>query len=250
MGRGSMQRSNLCAVQATGRGGLRPTARLPRAWWFPELKGYRSVEISTYVRYHLDEQPKVSIAVDDDLSWLKDVPEQDDGIEHGEPGQQTRSLTTEQLTALAQDLPLPQALWTFAARPELQRRVPSATACYVDLGDFLVPTSVRGGYLLHVLSDQQWIRHWLLYIDRVGNEAMLVSGDPIGFLDEDREVPVPSIIPMDGTYDVEVCADSFAEFLYRFWIENELWWALRRGEALAPRLAAYASQLPPVDRSA
>jgi hypothetical protein len=100
-----------------------------------------------------------------------------------------------------------------------------------------------------VLSDQQWIRHWFLYIDRLGNEAMLVSGEPIGFVpEEDWQAPPPSVIPMDGTYDLDVCADSFAEFLYRFWIENELWWALRRGESLGPRLAAYASQIPPADR--
>lgn len=228
---------------------MQPTAELSRAWWFPDLKGYRSTETGTYVRYPLDEQPKVSWA-DDELSWLEGVPEQGDGIKHGEPGQQTRPLTTAQLTALAQDLPLPHALGIFAARPELQRRVSSVTACYLDLGDFLVPTSAGDDYLLHVLSDQQWVRHWLLYLDRVGNEAMLVSGDPIGFRDEDREVPVPSVIPLDGTYDLEVCADSFAEFLYRFWIENELWRALQRDKPLGPRLAAYASQLPPADRSA
>jgi len=29
--------------------------------------------------------------------------------------------------------------------------------------------------------------------------------------------------------NLEVCADSFAEFLYRFWIENEIWYALHEG---------------------
>jgi len=227
-----------------------PIAELPRAWWFPKLKGYRSTETGTYVRYPLDEQPKLSEA-DDELSWLEVVPKRSDGIKDGEPGQQTRPLTTEHLTALAQDLPLPQALRNFAARPELQCRVPSVTACYLDLGDFLAPTSARDSYLLHVLSDQQWVRHWLLYIDRAGNEAMLVSDEPIGFLlDEDWEEPPPSVIPLGDTHSLEVCADSFAEFLYRFWIENELWRALRQERPLGPRLTAYASQLPPANGSA
>jgi hypothetical protein len=228
---------------------VHPAARLPRAWWFPDLEGFRSTETGTYVRYPLDEQPKVS-AADDTLSWLEDVTERNDGIKDGEPGQQVRPLTTEQLTGLAPDLPLPQALRNFAERPELQRRISSVTACYLDLGDSLTPTSAPDGHLLHVLSDQQWVLHWLLYIDRAGNEAMVVSGDPIGFvLDENWEEPPPPVIPMDGTYDLDLCADSFAEFLYRFWIENELWWALERGESPGPGLAAYASQLPPADRS-
>jgi hypothetical protein len=118
---------------------MHPTARLPRAWWFPDLKGYRSTETGTYVCYPLDEQPKVSVA-DDEFRWLEDTPERDDGIKDGEPGQQTRPLTTEHLAALAQDLPLPHALRTFAARPALQRRVRSVTAWHLDLGDFVAPT--------------------------------------------------------------------------------------------------------------
>ena len=62
------------------------------------------------------------------------------------------------------------------------------TACCLDLGDFPAPTSASDDYLLHVLSDQKWGLHWLLYIDRAGNEAMVVSSNPIGFvLDEDWE---------------------------------------------------------------
>ena len=100
----------------------------------------------------------------------------------------------------------------FAARPELQRRARSVTACCLDLGDFPAPTSASDDNLLHVLSDQQWGLHWLPYIDRAGNEAMVVSSDPIGFvLDEDWEEPPPAVVPVDGTYDLDVCADSFAE---------------------------------------
>jgi hypothetical protein len=46
-----------------------------------------------------------------------------------------------------------------------------------------------------------------------------------------------------GEIDLEVCAGSFAEFLYRFWIENEIHFATRRGQALNPAAAAYAARL-------
>jgi hypothetical protein len=57
------------------------------------------------------------------------------------PGQQTRPLTTEHLTALALDSSLSRALRNFVARPELQRRARSVTAYCLDLGDFPAPTS-------------------------------------------------------------------------------------------------------------
>jgi hypothetical protein len=222
---------------------MHPTAALPRAWWFPNLRGYRSEANGTYARFPLDEQPRV--AVSDDLSWLEDRPRTDLGIDTGDEGQQVRPLTTADLDALAGHLPLPASLRLFAARPDLQPRVPSVTACYLDLGDLLVPTTVDGGHLLHVLSDQQWVCHWLLYTDADRNEAVVVSGEPIGFrLDKEWEDPPPEVIPMDGSYDLEVAADSFVEFLYRFWIENELWLALEHGGPLSPALADYASQLP------
>ena len=212
---------------------------------FPDLPGFRSKETGTYVPCPLDEQPKVTAS--DDLSWLEGPPASDDGISIGEPGQQTRPLTTGDLDALAGHLPLPGSLRLFGSRPDLQRRVSSVTACYLDLGDFLAPTSVEGGYLLHVLSDQQWALHWLLYLDAVGNEAVLVTGEPIGFRldDDDWPDPPPPRIPMDGSYRLRVAADSFTEFLYRFWIENELWRGLQREEPLAPHVAAYVSRLPP-----
>jgi hypothetical protein len=43
-----------------------------------------------------------------------------------------------------------------------------------------------------------------------------------------------------GTYDLDVCADSFAEFLYGFSIENALSWALERAHSLEPRRTASA----------
>jgi hypothetical protein len=63
-------------------------------------------------------------------------------------------------------------------------------------------------------------------------------------LEEDWGKPPPAVAPRDGTYDLDVCADSFAEFLYGISIENALWWALERAHSLEPRLAAYPSQLP------
>lgn len=90
------------------------------------------------------------------------------------------------------------------------------------------------GTLLHFLSDSQWVCHWLLYTGPDG-EAVVTSYDPLGFeLGEDEETVREA---SSATLDAAVCAESFSEFLYRFWIENEIWFALARpGLLRRPRL--------------
>jgi hypothetical protein len=62
------------------------------------------------------------------------------------------------------------------------------------------------------------VLHWLLYVGPEGSEAVLVTESPLGFDDERGGASVHLATP-DGA----VCASSFSEFLYRFWIENEIW---------------------------
>jgi hypothetical protein len=99
---------------------------------------------------------------------------------------------------------VPASLRLLAQRRDLQRRIRSATACYLDLGDFQAPTTANGGYL------------------------------------PDDWPPLPQPLPTDGSVvNLDVCADSFAEFLCRFWIENEIWYALHEGRTPAQKAASY-----------
>jgi hypothetical protein len=218
-----------------------PLASLPRAWWFPGLPGYRSDgQRSTYVRHDLDEQP--GVARREDLTWLEGESEKAEWSVADEDAAPARPLTVAGLEVVAPGLPVPPSLRLLAERPELQRRIRSATACHLDLGDFAVETTVEGGHLIHVLSDQQWIRHWVLYLDAHGGEAVLTSREPIGLDLPADWPPPPRVVPIgSGEIDLEVCADSFAEFLYRFWIENEIFFAHRQSRALSPPAAAYAA---------
>ena len=159
-----------------------------------------------------------------------------------------RALTPAGLAAIAGRLPvaLPESLRLLAARPEWQRRIRSATACFLDLGDFPAVTAGEDGFLVHVLSDQQWCLHWLLYLDTAGHQAVVATPEPIGFdLSEDESGPGSVIRLDDEQLGLTVCADTFAEFLYRFWIENEIFFALRSIQPLTPALATYAAQLAP-----
>jgi hypothetical protein len=233
-----------------------PIEGLPRRWWFPSLPGLREcAQYRTYCPHPLDEQPSVPEATED-LRWLEEseYPVLGDGLVAADHHQVSSPLTLENVERLAGQLPLPQALRVFAARKDLQRRISSVTDCYLDVGDRLVTTNVEGAYLLHILSDSQWVLHWLLYLDDDGNEAVLVAGDPIGYgpLDDVNEWPsvtvdlsesIRSDAEPDDIAGVEVAADSFVEFLYRMWIENELWRATVRKETLAPDLVRYAAEL-------
>jgi len=59
------------------------------------------------------------------------------------------------------------------------------------------------------------------------------------------EAAPPRFISLDSEMmGLNVCADTFAEFLYRFWIENEIFFALGSNQPLTPAAAAYAAGLP------
>jgi hypothetical protein len=113
-----------------------------------------------------------------------------------------------------------QAFAAFVADRALHERVRSCTACYLELGQFAVPAPA--GTLVHFLSDQQWVLHWLLYVGDDGSEAVVATPVPYGF-----EGEAPPTLAVGGDADTVVCAESFNEFLYRFWIENEIWFGLR-----------------------
>jgi hypothetical protein len=219
---------------------------LRRSWWFCGLEGLRPVRgYVTYDEFDLDDQPDVG-RPDESLSWLETQPEHARWNIYDSDAMPQRRVTTAALAELVpSQIALPAALTEFAARPELQRRIRSATGCYLDLGDFLARTAHEGGHLLHLVSDQQWIRHWLVYLDDVGNESVVTTTEPVGFElpeDEEWEPLPPEAIPLDSSFDLQVCADSVAEFLFRFWVENELYFS--KGSRKSPAEAkAYAAEL-------
>jgi hypothetical protein len=56
----------------------------------------------------------------------------------------------------------------------------------------------------------------------------------------------PRVISLSSdAMDLNVCADSFAEFLYRFWIENEIFFALHGNRPLPPPTTSYQARLTP-----
>jgi hypothetical protein len=194
---------------------------LKRVWWSIELPAYRNhPRGQTYSPFEYETLPRIERKLDDHLEWLLAEPPVRASLADDEEPE--RAATLEQLHELWPDGAdqAPSSFRAFLASPEPRRRLRSATACYLDLGSFIVPVEA-GGSLVHFLSDQQWVMHWLLYVGPGRQEAVVVTYRPYGF-DAPDEAP-PTFEPRRHS---AVCAESFAEFLYRFWIENEIWFAL------------------------
>lgn len=200
-----------------------PLDQLARTWASCELPGYRPhpAKYATYSGFEYDELPPIERALDDDLAWLECERAVEPSIASDQPGR-AREATSTNLSGLLADefLALPPSFTAFVGDLDLQQRVRSCTDCYLDLGDFVVDVEGAGS-LIHILSDSQWVLHWLLYVGETA-EAVIVTPSPLGF-----ELGEESIRRFElGATAAAVCAPSFNEFIYRLWLENELWFSL------------------------
>ena len=208
---------------------------LPQRWVHVQLPGYRELpEHHTYEEFRLEELPAIPIGLDDDCEWLM---RNGRANPHGGLNQYERNIqppNVEKL-ALAAHVELPRSFRRFMSSAELQSRVRSCTDCYLDPGERIVETigSIPGN-LVHFLSDSQSCAHWYLHILPGGDAGVLESPDLYCYQIEHSDwIENPSCrlerIDLSGL-EVAYCAPSFSEFLYRFWLENEIWFALK-GEA-------------------
>jgi hypothetical protein len=218
---------------------------LPRSWPANELPGYREhpTGYGTYSGFAYDELPPIARKLDNELRWLLGEPTVPASLADVDEAASTPATVDGLRRVAGAAIMLPPALVTFIGSDEPRARVRSCTDCYLDLGDFAVPVT-DGGTLIHFLSDSQWVLHWLLYVSPEGPEAVVATNRPLGFeLGEDEEGETLRLFdPASG--DAAVCAESFTEFLYRFWIENEIWFKLANPDdeprGLTPEQLRYA----------
>lgn len=139
------------------------------------------------------------------------------------------------------------ALLTFLDSPDLQGAIRSCTGCYHELGESLVNIVGTDDALLHILSDQQWTKHWLVYCSAGPHRGVVLAADlPYGFDTTDEyEAPVPTPLAVTMPSDLTLVADSFEEFLKRFYLENEISFSTVSGDAgfESEQVERYADQL-------
>jgi hypothetical protein len=139
----------------------------------------------------------------------------------------TLAHVTAEAKAIGLELPRP-----FVAFLETDRRnwIRSPTACWLELPDRLVPIPGTQTTAVRFLNDQQGILFWYLALDAMGGGAVVVSNDLFDVGDWLE----------DGTErEVYRCAASFEEFLYRFWIESEIFFRTTDATPLTPAMRRY-----------
>lgn len=109
-----------------------------------------------------------------------------------------------------------------------RKRIRSATDCYLRLPELIV--RFGEGWLINFLADSQGSVFWLLYTGSDG-EAEVATEFPPGFEFGEEDAKAQRRDPGSLAADASVCADSFSEFLYRFWIENEIFFRLAGPDA-------------------
>lgn len=216
---------------------------LLKVWPSCDLPGYRDhVQIfATYSGFSYEDLPPVE--ADNQFRWLEGEPTKEEWSLRDADGEIERRLRGIEASA---KFNLPAPFVAFLRSPELQARVRSCTACYLELPDYAVPTfGAEEGCLIHFLSDQQWCLHWSLHINPAGEECVICSEDAYGFdfgkTEENGGEPQPPDAINPAEEEVAFCAPSFSEFLYRFWMENELWFALTDEAPLTAEQQAYVN---------
>ena len=205
-------------------------AVLPQQWLRIDLRGYLEPDgIHTYCGFAINELPAIDIDLDDNCDWLlKFGTPQANGLNQYEPHSLQPPIVSELAGQVG--ISLPKSFERFMSAPTLQERVRSCTDCYLDPGERIVETiGAIPGHLVHFLSDSQSCAHWYIHVLPNGDSAVLESEDLYCYRVENSdwmENPACRLEKLDVTsQDFAYCAPSFSEFLYRFWIENEIWFA-------------------------
>jgi hypothetical protein len=209
------------------------------AWLAFDLGKHRPCD-GTYCYYELDKTPPLdSTLFKGEFQWLPDLsPEMKASLviyKQTEMGEVEGKLQSILADAKAKNINLPPEFVKFMSLESLQDQIPSCTACYFDLSAEITPCPLSNdeGFLIRFLNDQQWVLLWYLYIKPSGEHCVVVSAIP--FDDAEARKNLTDEIILNNTF---FCAPGFEEFLYRFWLENEIWFALDGGE-LNPTMQDY-----------
>ncbi len=203
-------------------------------WWSFELPKYRPHPTpSTYSLFSYEDLPPIQEKLDGDFSWLRSQSLKKSSLAEGAYSDGSKpNLNKLSKIVTEAGVKLPRSFTYFIETVELHQRIRSCTDCYLDVGDHTVRTQgACKGFLVHFLSDSQWCLHWYVFVDDVGNHFVVVSQNTYGFTPKEAEpncnAPDPTEAIALEHQDIWFCAPTFTEFIYRFWLENEIWFALK-----------------------
>lgn len=242
------------------------TARFPFAfgWYGSELPGYRACD-GTYCFFPYADLPPLDTPSEtlDWLGTLDDATDQQMQVHRDRP-KAPGQLQEIEAAAGRLGLSLPEPFVRLMASPELENRLPSGTACYFELAKAIVPfPGSQDGFIIRFLNDQQNVLTWYLYLTRDGTSAVIVTpywleelagvqGDQapgttmtatMGEGPDAVSWEIKSGPQYSATADPQamervvastyVCGPSFVSFLYRYWLENTIFFKLDEADGEA-----------------
>lgn len=148
-------------------------------------------------------------------------------------------------------LTIPDTFVRFMSSAELHVSFREGTGYWFTLSKHIVRCpGFDGGYLICFLRDQQDCLIWCLCLTRDGRHCVLAmseettsllpeysrdalygdldadeeeEGDDVQQSGGDREIDRTSRDAATARHDIRICAESFDTFIYRFWLEDEIW---------------------------
>jgi hypothetical protein len=214
--------------------------RFSPAWLSFDLGEYRPCN-GTYCHYDLTKTPPLpSHLFKGAFDWLPEMSiemkELMTKYQSNEPEEIDEAMRAILRQAKSLHLSLPPEFIKLMRSEELQSQIPSCTACYFDLSAEIIPCPLSNdeGYLIRFMNDQQNVLLWYLYIRPDGGHCVVVS--PIPFDNAEARGQLNDYVILNNTF---FCAESFEEFVYRFWLENEIWFAMEDETTLTPNQQAY-----------
>lgn len=218
--------------------------RLPRTW-FTSGHGALWGCDSTYCSVPYELLPDVS-DVSADFAWLDDFP--DDFWGYSTLASDDNNIGHfDQVVDLAHDhhLTLPAEFVRFMSNHALQAKVPTCTACYLELSNALISLPWdEPSYAIRFMNDSQCCVLWYLILKR--DMPAKVVASPYFFDREIFDAMNDEEEPMDYRdvfANAFVCAQSFLEFIYRFWVENAIWFSQRDNRQLSRRESDYVRHI-------
>lgn len=219
-------------------------------WYSFGLPGYRPCR-STYEIYPYDDLPPLpEDQFTGKLQWLVPLdreidtrmePDRFPADRRAERDLYWRELRKQVIVSAQQrGISLPDAFLQLLASTELQDHIPSCTDCWFWFSTILPCPGSKDGYIIRFLQDNQGCVAWYLYLSPNGQECVLASSVHLDMMAAHPETfgNLSQEEAMEQTY---VCALSFEAFLYRFWIENVLWFNLDMRKPLTKEQQQYLS---------
>ena len=205
-------------------------------WYSFDLGKYRPCD-STYCYYDYSTLPPLDMnQFQGTFDWLKPLAGGNLGA-YATPEPDTPILKKlDKLKAAAQqlNLTLPASFQSFMQNTTWQSYIPSCTACYFDLSEAPVPDPLHEKHFyIRFLNDQQDVLLWYLYLKPDGDSCVVVS--PIPMEEIEAEAISKEAIKAHTFY----CAENFESFIYRFWIENVIWFSFEEDNTLTEAQKAY-----------